>query len=156
MNKIFVFVGLFAVCNAASLHVVPAGDTIYHHPAVSVYRAAYAPAFSPVVRSVDLSSDAVAAESPSVALAAAPAVVSSIVPSAVATTVSDAELADFEAYKVKNSFQFLMKVILQMISKIFNSFRKTGKIRKVLPITNRRSLPPQSLFRFKNQSWNTQ
>lgn len=111
MNKIFIFVGLFAVCNAASLHVTPAGHTIYHQPAVvrAAYAPAYAPAFSSVVRSVDLSSDAVAVESPSVALTAAPAVISS----ALATTVSDAELADFEAYKVGNLIQFLIKVILQ-------------------------------------------
>lgn len=115
MNKIFIFVGLFAVCNAASLHVTPAGHTIYHQPAVvrAAYAPAYAPAFSSVVRSVDLSSDAVAVESPSVALAAAPAVISSVIPSALATTVSDAELADFEAYKVGNLIQFLIKVILQ-------------------------------------------
>lgn len=120
MNKIFVFVGFVAVCNAASLHITPAGDTLYYRsmPAVSVVRSAFAhviptyvhtaapSAVATEVRSVDLSSDEVAASSnnPSEELSAAPAVVSSIipsiVPSVVPVTVSDAELADWEAYKV--------------------------------------------------------
>lgn len=119
MYKIFVFVGFVAVCNAASLRVIPAGSTLYHQsvPAVSVVRSAFAhviptyvhtaapSAVATAVRSVDLSSDEVAASSndPSEELSAAPAVVSSFVPSVVPVTVSDAELADWEAYKVINN-----------------------------------------------------
>lgn len=95
MNKIFLFVGFVAVCNAASLHVVPAGETIFQRsylPSVSVVRSAVAPVVPSVVRSF------------------APDVVSSVVP----VSVSDVELSDWEAYKVKlNSIPFAMENILQ-------------------------------------------
>lgn len=98
MNKIFVFLGIVAACNAASLHVVPAGETVFHQPllpSVSVVRSALPAVVPSVVQSV--APEVVSSVIPSVVRSIAPDVVSSVVP----VSVTDVELADWEAYKVK-------------------------------------------------------
>lgn len=83
MTKIFVLIGFVAVCNAASLHVVPAGETVFR---------SFSP---PVVHSV------VSPVVPSVVRSFVPSVFRSALPSIVPVSVSDVELSDWEAYKVK-------------------------------------------------------
>lgn len=100
MNKIIAFLGFIAACNAASLHIVPAGETIFHQPAVSVVRSAV------------------------------PAVVPSLVRSVVPVSVSDVELADWEAYKVRSNSILFVTLFVTIILLL-----QIGKIRKNLFIT---------------------
>lgn len=88
MNRFFVIIGVVAVCNAATLNVIPAGRTVFQtdSPSVSVVpsivRSAVSPLIPPVVESVVRS--------------IAPTVISSVV----RVPVPHVQLADWEAYKV--------------------------------------------------------
>lgn len=89
MNRLFIVIGFAAVCNAASLNVIPAGRTIYQSvvPSVSVVPSIVRSAVDPLVpRAVE-----------PLVRSLATAVVSDVV----RVAVSHVELADWEAYKVR-------------------------------------------------------
>lgn len=97
MNCLWIVASFIAVCNAASLTVMPAGRTVFETalPSVSVMPSLVRSAVSPMIESPVVQT---------VLRSVAPTVLSSVVP----VSVSDVELADWQAYKVipKCTYEF--------------------------------------------------